>query len=448
MKPWFDKFKKDYNNKNVLILGLGLLGKGINNARFFVKVGANVTVTDLKNEKELAPSLKQLKGLKIKYVLGKHRKEDILKTDMVFRSPAVPLNSLFLKLAHKNNIPVWMDEALFFKYAPIKAVGITGTRGKSTTTVLIYKILKAAGLAVHIGGNISGVATLPLLEKIRKDDWLVAELSSWQLQGFEKIRKSPDIAVLTNIYEDHLNRYNSMADYINDKKIIFKYQKTKDHLITNKDLIITRELADKTKSKVLYFSKNDIKASLKSSIKLKGDHNLENVAAALKVIKLFNVKPDIFNKVVSTFKGIDYRLEKIATIKKVNYINDTTSTTPIAGIKALDTFQKGIILIAGGASKNLNMKLFAEKIVNQVKGVVLLKGTATAELKSLIIKNGGKDLILGEFDNLKKAVLVAKDKAKAGDVVLLSPGCASFGLFSNEFDRGDQFNKIVKGLNR
>lgn len=446
MKPWFKKFKNDFKDKKVLIMGLGLLGKGIGTAKFFSQIGAQVTVTDLKSEAELKSSLSQLKGYKLNYVLGQHRKKDILDADLILRSPAVPLTSPFLQLAYKNNIPVEMDEALFFKYAPVKLVGVTGTRGKSTTTVLIYKALKSAGLPVFLGGNIAGVATLPLLEKVDKNDWLVAELSSWQLQGFEKIKKSPNIAVLTNIYQDHLNRYSSMTDYIDDKKIIYKYQNSKDYLVINKDLAVTRKLAVEAKSKVVFFSKNDIKDSLKKSIKLRGEHNLENIAAVLKVCSLFNLKPKVVNKVIFSFKGLEHRLQKVATINGVAYINDTTSTTPVAGIKALDSFPRRVVLIAGGNSKNLDIKMFVDKIVKKVKGVVLMDGTGTADFKNLIIQSGGRHLILGQFGDFKKAVLKAKEKAEPGDIVLLSPGFTSFGTFSNEFDRGNQFIKIVRSF--
>lgn len=446
MNRFFEKFKKDYQGKKVLVMGLGLLGRGVADAKFFAEIGAKVTVTDLRKKEELKFSLEKLRGLPIRYVLGRHQKEDFVQTDLILRNPAVSLDSPFLKLAKIHHIPVEMDEALFAKYAPVNLIGITGTRGKSTTTVLIYKILKSAGYPVWLGGNIKGKATLPLLKEIKENSWVVLELSSWQLQGFRKIKISPQIAVLTNIYEDHLNRYKNMSEYIADKKLIFEYQTANDFLIINKDLKITRELAKEAESKIVWFSKKDALLIWSTGIKIQGEHNQENIAAAMKVAEVLKIKPKVVQRVISSFRGLKYRLEKIATISGVDYINDTTSTTPIAAIKALQSFKRPLILITGGASKNLDMKDFALEIVKKTKGVILLEGTATRELQTLINKSGGEKLILGYFNKLNKALQLAKEKAIPGDIVLFSPGCASFGMFKNEFDRGEQFNKIVKSF--
>lgn len=443
-KTWLEKFKKDYQGKKVLIMGLGLLGRGLADAEFFHQIGALVTVTDLKTKKELAKSLKKLRKFHFNYVLGKHREKDFLMADVILRNAAVPYNSPFLTLARKKNIPIVMDEALFAQYAPVKMIGVTGTRGKSTTTTLIYKLLQLANYPVWLGGNIRGLATLPLLAEIKRNDWVVMELSSWQLQGFRQIKKSPYIAVLTNIYEDHLNRYLKMDDYIRDKKIIFKYQTKQDFLIINEKL--KGKFANQTQAKLIYFSRKDIPASLLKIIKLKGKHNLENIAAVLKIAKILKINLKIVKKVLSNFNGLKFRLEKVASIDGVDYINDTTSTTPIAAIRALETFNQPIILIAGGASKNLNMEDFADKIAHKVKGVILLEGSATDKLQELIYSKAGKKIIWGRFNNLTSAFRLIKEKAVLGDVVLLSPGCASFGMFRNEFDRGQQFNKIIKEL--
>lgn len=444
MKPWLEKFKKDYQGKRVLIMGLGLLGRGVQDAAFFAKIGAKVTVTDLKPEKQLKLSLVILKKFPIRYVLGKHRKEDFLNTDMVLRNADVPRDSPFLKLARNRSIPIEMDEALFAKYAPVKIIGITGTRGKSTTTALIYQILKKAGFSVWLGGNIPGVATLPLLEKVNKNDLVVAELSSWQLQGFNQEKISPYIGVITTIHEDHLNRYPSMKIYIADKKVIFKYQKKDDFLILNHDLPIVSKLAKEAKSQVIWFGKKDF--PLDWQLKIKGEHNKANAAAAIKVAEILKVNKKIVKKVFENFIGLPHRLETIANIDGVEYVNDTTSTTPAASIAALESFHKPIILIAGGNSKNLEMSTFAKKIAHQTKKVIFLEGTETNNLINLLKKLKGESKIAGRFNNLKKAVLKAKTLANPGDVILFSPGCTSFGMFNNEFDRGDQYTKIVKIL--
>ena len=443
-KPWLNKFKKDFKHKKVLIMGLGLLGRGAADAEFFAGIGAKITITDLKSARELRFSLKKLKNLPIKLVLGKHRKKDILEADLILRNAAVPYNSPFLKLARKNKIRIEMDESLFMKYASVKVIGVTGTRGKSTTTTLIYRLFKEAKFSAWLAGNIRGKAALPLLKKIQKNDWVIMELSSWQLQGFDQAQISPHMAVFTNIYPDHLDRYSSMNKYIKDKKAIFKYQTQKDFIFLNHDLSDVREFSNQVKSKVIWFSKKDFPFNWQ--LKIKGEHNKLNSAAVIKVGEILGIKKIIIKKVIENFSGLEDRLEEIAVINNIQYINDSTSTTPAAGIAALKSFKEPIILIAGGAGKNLDMSVFAQFISDKVKKVIFLSGTETKNLMELVKKYGGERKIIGEFNDFKEAVLKAKKTAVSGDVILLSPGCTSFGMFVNEFDRGEKFREIVLGL--
>lgn len=421
--------------KKVLIFGLGLLGGGLSAAEFFAKHGSIVTVTDLKTEKELQPSLKKLKKFKIKYVLGRHQNEDILNADLIIKNPAIPSDSPYLKLAEKHKIPVETEASYFLKFYPYpeNIIGVTGTRGKTTTTMMITSILKKAGYKVLVGGNIEDTGTLSLLDNRSKAIKIVLELSSWQL-AFSTF--SPHIAVITNIYEDHLNRYKTMVDYISDKKKMFLYQNPNDFLILNQNNPYTKKFAKDARSKVIFSD------SLKIKLKLLGNHNLENAAAAFEVAKILKIPDEIIYKALKNFNSIPGRLEIIRELNGVTFINDTTSTTPIAGACALKSINKPIILIAGGFSKNLNMSLFAKEILERVKSVVLLNGTGTENLKKLILpKVKGK-----VFDDYEKAILFAKSLAKKGDVVLLSPGYASFGMFTNEHERGRKFNEIVKNL--
>ncbi len=328
MTSFLAKFIKDYKGKKVLIMGLGLQGRGVQDAVFFCDIGAKVTVTDLKTAEQLKPSLERLKNLPINYILGQHRKEDILQAEMILRNADVSLNSPFLALAKKHNIPVEMDEALFAKYAPVKLIGITGTRGKSTTTSLIYKIMQEAHLPVWLGGNMVGLATLPLLHKVKENNWVILELSSWQLQGFEEAKISPHISLITNIYEDHLNRYESMINYIGDKKNIFKYQENKDYLVLNEESVALQKMAAETKSQIRWFNRDEVPQAWQ--LKLKGEHNKSNVAAAIKVAEILGISQQVCQKVCEQFTGLPYRLETTATINEVEYVNDTTSTTPAA----------------------------------------------------------------------------------------------------------------------
>lgn len=426
----------DLKGKKVLIFGLGLLGGGLSAAEFFAKHGSIITVTDLKSEKELAPSINKLKKFKIKYVLGRHRDEDILNADLIIKNPSIPSDSPYLKLAEKHKIPIVSEASYFLKFYPYpkNLIAVTGTRGKTTTATMIYSILKAAGFNTLLGGNVKDIGTLTLLNKAKKETKIVLELSSWQLNSLSSI--SPRISVITNIYEDHLNRYNNMNDYILDKKKIFLYQNPNDFLILNKNNPYTKIFVKEAKSKVLFFD------SLKIKLKLMGNHNLENAAAALAVTKILKIPDKIIKKTLQNFRGLPGRLEIIRSLNGVTYINDTTSTTPVACQVAIKAIKTPIILIAGGNSKNLNTKILTEEINKSVKRVVLLNGNASREFKEKI-----KNKVYGRiYNNFKNAVLAAQKISQKGDTILLSPGFTSFGMFKNEFDRGYQFNRIVNSL--
>jgi len=228
-------YKEFFKGKRITMLGLGLLGRGLNDAKFFAECGAELTITDLKTKEQLEPTLKKLAKYKnIKYVLGEHRLEDFRNRDFVLKAAGVPLDSIYIKEAKKNNIKVEMDESLFVKCAPnVKVIGVTGTRGKTTTTYLIYEILKLAfPKKVHLGGNIKGLATLPFLKKVKNGDIVVMELSSWQLQGWGEAKICPNISVFTNLMDDHLNYYKgSVEKYFNDKAKIYTNQNKLDYLI-------------------------------------------------------------------------------------------------------------------------------------------------------------------------------------------------------------------------
>ncbi|MDD4606846.1 MAG: UDP-N-acetylmuramoyl-L-alanine--D-glutamate ligase [Patescibacteria group bacterium] len=434
----------DYKNKKVLIVGLGLLGRGWRDARFFAQQGAQVTVTDLKTKKELQPSIDKLKKYKIKYVLGKHNPEDFKKQDLIIRGPSVPLNSFYFKIAQKHKIPIEMDESLFAKNFQGLIIGVTGTRGKTTTSTLIYEILKKYFKKnIYLAGNIVDTATLPLINKISQHSIVVMELSSWQLQGWHTSKISPHLSVITNIYPDHLNYYQgSMEKYVADKKAIYQYQGAQDFLFLNQDNNYTKKFQKETKSRIKFFSYKNVPKSW--SFKIQGQHNLENIAVAIQVAQNMHIPLKIIKQVVTNFKGVPDRLEKIRTFKKVDYYNDTTATTPealISGLQALGK-NKNIVLITGGADKQLSFSKITPMIKKHVKKIILLEGTGTDRMKKFLPKN----LINNQYTNLKSAVLKAQELSQVGNIILFSPACASFGMFINEFDRGRQFKKIVKNL--
>jgi len=426
------------------MLGLGLLGRGLNDAKFLAECGADLIITDLKTKEQLEPTLKKLaKYQNIKYTLGEHKLEDFRNRDMVLKAAGVPLDSIYIAEAKKNNIPVEMDESLFTKLAQgVSVVGITGTRGKTTTTFLIYEILKDTfGVKVHLGGNIKGLATLPLIKKVKKGDIVVMELSSWQLQGWGEAKISPSISVFTNFMDDHLNYYKgSVEKYFYDKSLVYKNQKSSDVLICGKN--ISKKIG-KTKSKKIITGKNAVPKSWK--IKIKGEHNLENISYATEVARILKAPEKIIKKVIENFNGVEGRQEFLREYRGVKIYNDTTATTPDATVAALKSLgqggastKKNIVLIMGGADKNLDMNGLIKKAPKYCKKVILLTGTGTEKL-------GGKiDGILAK--SLKEGLLEALKWVKRGDVLVLSPGFASFGMFKNEFDRGEQFVRLVKAL--
>jgi UDP-N-acetylmuramoylalanine--D-glutamate ligase len=455
-------------NKKVLVMGLGLIGGGVSLIKWLVKQKAKITVTDLKTKNELKPSLRKLKNLPIKYVLGRHRKIDFKRADLIIKNPAVLNNSPYLEEARKNKIPIETDLSLFFNFFKGLVIGVTGTKGKSTTSTLIYEILKSAKKKVFLAGNI-GKTPLNYLKNKKKI--AVLEISSFQL---ENLTKSPQIAVITNIYPDHLDRYRNFKNYLEVKKNIFKYQNQKDFLILNYENKILKKIISEVPSNVVLFSKKEFKKWPKSElvvyvqknkillkrknkkkivcsikdIKIIGEHNLENVLAAIAVSGLLNIKPKTIKIALKKIKKIPNRIELIRSFKGVKYYNDTTATNPEATVAALKTFKsknKKIILIAGGSDKKLNYKKLTSLIKKKCKAVILLPGEASLKINRELKKIKQKIYLA---KNMKIAVEIAKKTSKRGDIVLLSPASASFGLFKNEFDRGQQFIKEVKKLKK
>lgn len=438
-------FRQFFKGKKVTVVGLGLLGKRLGDISFLSECGAEVLVTDLKSSQELKPSLEKLRTCKnITYVLGEHRLEDFENKDFILKGQGTPFDSPYIIHAKEKGIPIEMDESLFIKLAPnIKTIGVTGTRGKSTTTLLIYEILKASGARVHLAGNLKGLATLPLLKDVKDGDIVVFELSSWQLQGFGEAKISPHISVFTNFMPDHMNYYqNDMEKYFADKSYIYKFQKRDDILV----------LGPSVKNRIRGPKQKAINADVKDIpkdwiIQLKGEHNLENISCALAVARSLNISDDVSKEAVENFKSPPGRLEKVLEIKGVSIYNDTNSCTPEATTAALralgNSVKKNIVLIMGGSDKNLGFGDLYKYIIRYVKEVVLISGNGT-------------DRVLPDLERLKVSLHTEKDLksvvekayslAKSGDIILFSPAFTSFGMFANEYDRGDKFMEIIKQL--
>lgn len=440
-----------FKNKKVLIMGLGLHGGGAGDAKFFAKQGAEVLVTDLKTGQQLDDSLKKLAGLKIKYSLGGHKEADFLWPDLIIKNPDVPGSSPYLEIARKNNVAIETGLTIFFKTSKAFIIGITGTKGKSTTASLIYHFLKSlpAGRQenkkrVFLAGNI-GISPLELLGKVKKGDKVVLELSSF---GLEDLEQSPDIAVITNIMEDHLNRYGSMAEYIDAKKIIFKHQNKNNFLVLNKEDPASAGFAKEALPKVYFFSAKEKPSWLDlHNFNLFGKHNLSNLMAAIKVAELLKVPAKNIEKSLKTFKGVPGRQEFIREVGGVKYFNDTTATMPEAVITAVEAFSERfpnskMTFICGGQNKGLNYSKLSKTIKERVDNLVMLPGSAYDKITEGL--TGYKNIY--NVASMDEAVKKAASIAEKGSVIVLSPGAASFNLFKNEFDRGDQFVKIVKNL--
>jgi UDP-N-acetylmuramoylalanine--D-glutamate ligase len=447
--------------KRVLVMGLGLQGSGMAAARYAAQQGAQVRVTDMKSPQVLAPSVQALAGLPIEFILGEHREEDFRWAQIVLRNPGVPWSSPYIRLAQEHGAQIEMEIGLFFLACPGRIIGITGTRGKTTTASLLYAILQASGADTQIGGNVAGVETLSLLPRINADTQVVLELSSWQLEGLRPHKMSPPIAVMTNVYPDHLNTYSGMDEYAEAKANIFRHQRPNDIAIFNYDNPWTRRFGEEAPGQVWFTSlerggsfergSTQIDPFIFTQTPLAGRHNLENILLASTTAHILGVPDEIIAATVQHFESVAHRLAFVRQINNIRYINDSSSTTPIAGQVALASFNDTpIILIAGGNTKHLPLEQWPQRIIQHCRHVILLSGSGTDELQPAIqqaaVQQQRENPIDGVFDDYLLAFERASQLAQPGDILLLSPGFTSFGMFLNEFERGDKFVAYVQAL--
>ncbi|MBI4653129.1 UDP-N-acetylmuramoyl-L-alanine--D-glutamate ligase [Candidatus Kuenenbacteria bacterium] len=451
-------------NKKIAILGLGIENYALIKYLFQLeadhplgekhKVKYEITICDSRTKKELDERYNELnkKNILINWQLGNNFNKNLEKFDILFRSPGWPLS----KIKNQKLVPSETEGSkiknfsnpmqMFFELCPTKnIIGVTGTKGKGTTASLIYKILKTAGKKVWLGGNI-GVAPFDFLDKIKTTDWVVLELSSFQL---EDMTISPRISVITNFYPEHLapadpnnpNFHKTLEEYWQAKSNIFKWQNKKDKTILNYKLkILNYKLNINTNTKIIYFKKSELPS------RLIGEHNKENIAAAIEVAKIIKIKQNIIKKAVANFKGLEHRIELVRKYQGVKYYDDSFATTPEATIIALKSFIAPIVILLGGADKKANFQKLAKEIKNKVKFAVLLKGDATLKIKKKLLQAGFKLKNIKLTDNIKDAVKIAKENSVAGDIVLLSTACASFGMFKNYKERGKLFKNEVKKI--
>ena len=427
-----------FKGKKITVMGLGVLGRAAGDAAYLAECGAEVTVTDMKSELQLHESLEKLKKYSnIKYVLGGHNTEDFIHADMIIKAAGVPLNSPYIDAALEAGIHIYMSTALAAREAQKAGaivVGVTGTRGKSTTTHMIYHVLHQMGKRAHLGGNVRGISTLALLPHIQNGDIVVLELDSWQLQGFGDLRISPDIAVFTNLMLDHQNYYPTMEEYFEDKACIFRFQKEGNVLISGQD-IVKKIIA--AHPPILPVVPQSLPESLQLTVL--GEHNRENAALARLALHALHISYEKIDEHLMTFDAVDGRLQYLEEKRGVKIYNDNNATTPeatIAALKALQEYTGRIVLIAGGSDKGLPFHELGERMITACKSIILLKGTGTEHLKKII-----PDAPV--VDTLTEGVNLAFQKAERGDVILFSPACASFGMFSNEYERNDQFIRLI-----
>ena len=438
-----------FEGKKITLMGLGLLGRGVGDAKFLAECGAEVLVTDMKTEMELAESVEVLKKYpNVTFHLGKHTMEDFTSCDMVIKAAGVALDSPFIVAARTAGVPVYMSTALFAKYAMeigATIVGVTGTRGKSTVTQMIYWGLKETGsVNAFLGGNVRGVSTLTLLSEIKSGDIAVLELDSWQLQGFGDLKISPDISVFTNLMPDHQNYYKSEDDYFADKANIFLYQNATDVLICGEGIEQKIKAARPPLAPIVPESIPD-----EWQLQIPGAHNRDNASLATEVLRHFLEEEEIWASITS-FAGVEGRLQLVSDKNGVKIYNDNNATTPEATIAALQALSvprlrsgqnQNIVLILGGADKGLDMSNLLYEIAKSCKRVICLAGTGTSRITPFM-----QDYSI--YDNLKSAVEEAIKSAQSGDIILFSPAFASFGMFKNEYERNDTFLKIIDSVTK
>ena len=448
-----------YLNKKIAILGLGL--ESIDLLNWLKKNSKNCSITIFDENKDV----KKLAKGKYQFSLGNnYLKNGLTNFDIIFRSPGFyRLNQELIK-AEKSGVEITSPTKLFFRLCKAKIIGITGTKGKGTTTTLINEILKNSGQKSYIAGNI-GKPALNLLDKLTKNDWICLELSSFQLQD---LNISPHLAVVLNITSEHLNVHQTTQEYRESKLNLITYQKKSDLAIINADYETTKELASLTQGKSYFFSRqkkvngcyvqnNQILLNINNQITtigqadlllLRGSHNRENITAAITAAYLAGADIESIKQTVFSFKGLKHRLQLIKEVNGVTFYNDSFSTTPETAIAALKSFSEPMTIILGGSYKGSDYTILGKEIIKTInlKNIILI-GEMAGEIKKAIKKAGhSKAKIIYKPRNMTKIVNFAFKASDKGDVVVLSPACASFDMFKNYKDRGEQFIKAVNSL--
>lgn len=453
-----DEFKYDVAGKNITVIGIGISNLPL--IKYLVSLGANVTACDRRSAEDLGENYTELEKLGVKFNLGDGYLNN-LSGDMIFKTPGMRYDVPELLKAKENGSIVTSEMEVFFEVCPSHIIAVTGSDGKTTTTTLIHKMMTDAGYKTWLGGNI-GNPLLTDTEKMKENDWVILELSSFQLHT---MRKSPEIAVITNISPNHLDMHKDYKEYIDAKKNIMLYQNEGDTLIVNADNQVTADIGKSANGAVKYFSRNGmadvyldgniIKRGIVEilnikDIKIPGMHNVENYMAAIAAVSGLVSKEVIVN-VAKTFGGVEHRIELVRTLDGVKYYNSSIDSSPNRTINTLRVFPNKVIMIAGGKDKGIPYDEIGPALAEHVKVLILIGATSDKIQEALdaeINKTGnGKDIEVIRATSYEDAVNTARSKAHDGDVVLLSPASTSFDMFRNFEERGNLFKKIVNELN-
>ena len=456
-----EEFNNFLDGKQVAIIGMGV--SNIPLLDYFYDKNAKVTVFSTNALSD--EIMEKINKYRYEVELGEDNLSRLKGFDIIFRSPsALPTKHEFQSAVKKGAI-LTSEIEMVLKLAPCKIIGVTGTEGKTTTTSLIYEICKKAGYNCFLGGNI-GKPIFTKINQMKPEDIVILELSSFQLMG---MTVSPNIAVVTNVFPDHLNVHKSYEEYQDAKKSIFRNQTEEGIVILNKDNEITEKFADEVKGKTIFFSstkklKNGYvydredgfikkctdgkceKILNKNDIKLRGVHNYENICSALAATETVASK-EAQIEAVKNFKGVEHRLEFVRKIDGVKYYNDSIGTSPASTIAGLNAFDENIILLAGGSDKGLDYKEIGEVIAKKV-GTLILTGPTAQKIEEATKQalSEEKSIEIIHTNNLEESVKVAKEKARSGDIVLLSPASASFDAFKNFEERGNYYKTLVNNL--
>lgn len=456
----------DLRDKRVTVVGLGVLGGGVGVARYAVVQGARVTVTDMRDAGELAQSIQALEGLPITYRLGGHDIRDFLPdgADIIVRNPGVPRRSEFLLAARDHGVPIEMEMSLFFRACAAPIIGVTGTKGKTTVSTLIGDMLAAWTPDSVMAGNM-GISALAALERIDEQTPVVIELSSWQLEALDEHQLGPAVAVLTNIHEDHLTHYDGYEDYAATKRTISHHLGESDVVVYNAMQPDAARVANETSGRLLPFGVHEpggdgawstdtqlwvrwngdaVSYDRPEHLALSGVSGTANALAAVAAATARGVPASSIASALADFQGVPHRLEQVDRCGGLTFINDTSASAPIAAattIELLASRSETLTVIAGGTDKASDFSVMADAIATSNAGLVLLDGTGTERLIEAL---GARGIERSDTHaSLASAFDTALSQTPAGGAIVLSPGCASFGMFRNEFDRGEQFRQLV-----